>query len=120
MVKGIRLDEIITDKDTSKEKRRFLELCAKRIIEAVDIWTEQYLDFDIKLAENKNPHSLIIEGSKFYDAEVRTGRWCYISSVHTREGKYKPNIDADRESFSFRYKGQSFKINYGEVSRKKK
>ena len=85
MVKSIRLDEIIINSDISKEKTKFLELCARRINEAVDIWTQEHLEFDYKLAQGNPPHKLIIFGSKEYDAEIKSGGWCYISFINTNK-----------------------------------
>ena len=122
MVKGIELDEIVIDKDTSKEKTKFLKSCAKRVNEAVGIWTEEHPDFDYKLAQNQNPHGLIIWSSKEYDAEIKSKGWCYIYLVHTRkESKYRIDVHtADREGFLFGYRGQTFKIDYGKTPSKRK
>ena len=123
MVRSIQLEEIVIDsRAKSKEKRKFLEFCKKRIHEAVDIWTEDHPEFDIKLSENKNPHSLVICSSEHYDAEIRAGSWCYIYFVATNDERaYRVNIHrADREVFIFDYRGQEFLIHYDKIPRQSK
>ena len=122
MVKKIQLSEIVMDANTSKEKTRFLKLCKKRIVEAVDIWTGQSPNFDVELAQGGNPHELIIEGSRNYDAEIGTGTWCYIDFIATnQESKYRVNFHAYRDrEFLLDYRGQKFMIHYGEIPKKRK
>ena len=123
MVKSIELEEMIIDsRIKSKKKREFLEFCKKRIYESVDIWTEEYPEFNSDLSVSRNPHSLVICSSEHYDAEIRAGRWCYIDFVATNnERKYRVNIHrADRNIFMFDYREQDFLIHYDKIPKSPK
>ena len=120
MVKSIELEEIVIDSNVkSEKKKKFLEFCKKRIYEAVNIYTEEHPKFDIELSDGRSPYSLVIFGSKNYDAEVRAGTWCYIDFVATNnERTYRINIHrADRDIFIFDYRGQEFLIHYDKIPR---
>ena len=123
MVKAIGLEEISIEEDhkISKEKNKFLMGCAKRMLEAVRIWVEKDPEFDPKLGKSKEPFRLFIYGSKDYDAEIHPGAWCYVEFVHTiKENPHKVKFFADRNYCGIDYKGQEFKINYGERPIKEK
>ena len=122
MVKPILLNEIsVIPSDASREKRRFLELCAARVVEAVRIFAEIDPEFDYRLAEGRNPQELQIRGSQHYDAEVSACGWCYIDFISTND-KNKSRVQvnrANRKDFILSYRGQKFVIHYGKIPSKK-
>ena len=115
--------DILEKRETSREKIRFLELCAKRVHEAVGVWVELVPEFDIKLyREQEDPHRLVISASKYYDAELHAGGWSYIDFVSQRE-KTRTKVlcmRADKEVFIFEYGGETFVIHYGKRPKARK
>lgn len=117
MVKQISLDEIALQENISEPKRIFLDRCKGRINEAIYIFAETSPRFKRSLSQGENQFKIFVESSENYDAEIRPGSWCYIDSVAIRDDSKGGviAIRANREEFSFSYKGQSFKIIYGKV-----